>query len=70
MTGLTPRQLELAADGTLTVAGAAAFSGLSKSKLWQLEKAKKVPSALIDGRRLFSKRGLAEYLARHFPTEG
>ena len=69
MTAADPARLALASDGTLTLAGAAAFSGLSRSKICQLVRSGEVPSALVCGRRLIPRRGLVEFLAAHMPAE-
>lgn len=69
MTATDPARLALASDGTLTLAGAAAFSGLSRSKICELVRSGKVPSALVCGRRLIPRRGLVEFLAAFMPAE-
>jgi excisionase family DNA binding protein len=57
------RRLELAADGTMSVAEAAAFLGVSRGKVYLLLEAGELASVPIGTQRVIPKRAVVEYLA-------
>ena len=54
---------DLFTDGTMTVTRAAAFSGVSKSKLYEFLRTGELVSVKRGGRRLIPKRALVGWLA-------
>ena len=64
----TPTAEELCADGCLTIAGAVEFSGLGRSKLYELMDAGVLPYVL-DCKRLIPRRALVSYLAERLVSD-
>lgn len=62
----TARRLELAADGALDLADAAAFLSLCQTQVRKLLDLGHLVGGLIGRRRVVSRRSLQEYLARSF----
>ena len=56
---------EVFADGALTVAAAVGFSGIGRTRLYELMDAGDLPFCRVGARRLLPRRALAEFLARH-----
>jgi excisionase family DNA binding protein len=59
------RRAELATDGTMSVAEAVAFSGVSQSELYATMDRGELPFVKWGRRRLIPRRALVELLARH-----
>jgi hypothetical protein len=53
------------ADGSMVVADANKFSGLGRTKLYELMESGALPYAKVHGRRLIARRSLVEFLAKH-----
>jgi excisionase family DNA binding protein len=56
---------EVFADGALTVTAAAQFSGIGRSRLYELMTTGDLPFCQVGTRRLIPRRALAALLARH-----
>ena len=63
------RRLELAADGFLSVADAAAFLAVSRSELYVLMTGGEVRWAKLGRRRVVSRRSLTEFAASRMGEE-
>jgi hypothetical protein len=51
------------ADGAVNLAGAAAFTGLGRTTLYELMDSGRLANARVNGRRLIARRSLVELLA-------
>jgi excisionase family DNA binding protein len=56
---------EVFADGALTVTAAVDFSGIGRSRLYELMDTGDLPFCQVGARRLIPRRALAALLARH-----
>jgi len=63
-------RLELVAEGLFTVREAEEFSGLRKSKLYDLMQSGDLPYAKCGGARRIPKRALQEYMAKNLVMRG
>lgn len=61
---------EVFADGALTVAAAVGFSGIGRTRLYELMDAGDLPFCRVGTRRLIPRRALAALLARHAVKPG
>lgn len=59
----TPEAERACVRGSKTIRGAAAFTGLSKSAIWELIRSGELQSFKVGRRRLIAKSQLVRYLA-------
>ena len=63
-------RIEMVSEGLLTVREAEDFSGLRKSKLYDLMQSGELPYAKCGGARRIPRRALQEYMAKNLVVRG